>query len=251
MQQQIMQKSFNFFIPLKKDALTSDSLTGIASTTVRDRDDERMSEKALRQMVEQINGLKGINLFGNHEHNWENTLGALKSATLIDDNSKVQISIALDDPSTNPKIPMLLNKLKRGIVLGLSVGGNVTETKWEYDAELRKKIKILDAVDIFEVSVVGIPSNPISFLSIPGQISKCFQKGKSDSARQWIRAGKTKDEVVNRLMDAFDISESQAEQVYMDAAISEGVNKGLNNKICPLCYGSLIKKLCPTCLWHE
>jgi len=163
--------SFNFIIPLKKE--NSGMLTGIASTTGVDKDEERMSEDALKQMVKDIKTM-GVNLFGNHEHNWENTLGVIKNAELI--NNEVAIEITLDDDKTNPKIPMLLNKLKRGIMLGLSVGGNVDSFKWEYNRELGKKIKVLDSVKIYEVSVVGIPSNSSSYLSIPMAIAKGYKE---------------------------------------------------------------------------
>lgn len=159
---------FNIVIPLKK-GISSDRLTGIASTTSIDRDEERMSAKALKMMVSDIKTV-GVNLFGNHEHNWENTLGVIKEASLVGDS--VEVEITLDDPATNPKIPMLLNKLNKGIKLGLSVGGNVTNYVWEYDAGLKKKVKVLDEVKIYEVSVVGIPSNADSFISIPQAIAK-------------------------------------------------------------------------------
>lgn len=162
-----MDNSFSFIIPLKKDGLNA--LTGIASTTSVDRDSERMSANALKSMVSEIKS-KGVNLFGNHEHNWENTLGAVNDASLVGD--RVRVGIILDNPDTNPKIPMLINKLNAGIKLGLSVGGNVKDFKWEFDKLAGKKIKVLDDVQIYEISVVGIPSNAESFLTIPQAIMK-------------------------------------------------------------------------------
>jgi HK97 family phage prohead protease len=162
-----MDKSFSFIIPLRKDG--SNMLTGIASTTSVDRDSEKMSIDALKRMAADIK-TKGVNLFGNHEHNWENTLGVINDADIVD--NQVQIRISLDNPDTNDKIPMLLNKLAAGIKLGLSVGGNVQGYSWEYDRTVGKKIKVLDDVSIYEVSVVGIPSNAESFLTIPQAIAK-------------------------------------------------------------------------------
>ena len=163
-----MKNDFNIILPLNK-SITGDFLTGIASTTSVDRDDERMSDEALRMMVDDIKR-QGVNLFSDHEHQWENTLGVINQAELV--NNQVQVGITLDDVSTNPKVPMLLNKLHKGIKLGLSVGGNVVSYKWEYSKELNKKIKVLDKVKIYEVSIVGIPSNPESFLTLPAAIAK-------------------------------------------------------------------------------
>jgi HK97 family phage prohead protease len=166
---------FNFILPLNKNV--DDTLTGIASTTSLDRDDERMSEQALKDMVYEIKK-NGVNLHEDHQHGWQNTLGVIKDAELI--NNQVQVKINLDDPSTNPKIPALLNKMKRGIRLGLSVGGNVQGFKWEYDRTAGKKIKVLDKVKIYEVSVVGIPSNADSYLSIPEAIAKSAKQKHGD-----------------------------------------------------------------------
>jgi HK97 family phage prohead protease len=158
---------FKIIIPLTKS--NSGRLNGIASTTSVDKDEERMSETALNMMVNDIKQ-QGVNLFGNHSHEWENTLGVINNANLID--KQVHVDITLDDPNTNPKIPMLLNKLNKGIKLGLSVGGNVESYKWEYSKEAGKKVKVLDKIKIYEVSVVGIPSNSDSFITIPSAIAK-------------------------------------------------------------------------------
>lgn len=178
--------SFNIIFPLNKD-INSSRLTGIASTTSIDRDGERMSQEALKDMVVEIKK-NGVNLFENHEHGWQNTLGFIKDAKLS--GNEVLVDIELDDANTNPKIPMLLNKLKKGIKLGLSVGGNVTQEKWEYNKSQGRKVKILDKVKIYEVSVVGIPSNADSYISIPQAIAKsaklekscpiCFNKTKKE-----------------------------------------------------------------------
>lgn len=165
---------FDIIFPLEKSS--DHQLSGIASTNSIDRDEERMSHTALTMMVNDIKK-NGVNLFQNHSHNWEDTLGIIKDARL--ENNKVMVDISLDDPATNPRIPALMNKLARGIKLGLSVGGNVEDYKWEYDKSLGKKIKVLDKVKIYEVSVVGIPSNADSFLSIPMAIAKSAKESKS------------------------------------------------------------------------
>ena len=164
---------FQFYIPLQKGQGTEEMLEGVASTLAIDRDEERMSENAIEDMRRNIL-TQGVNLFGNHQHDWENTLGVIKNAERTPDH-QLRVKIQLDDPTTNPKIPMLLNKISRGIKMGLSVGGKVTKEKWEYDKEMGKKIKIIDGVKLFEVSVVGIPANSESMMSIPLAMSKSFK----------------------------------------------------------------------------
>ncbi len=157
---------FNFIIPLNKQI--GDQLSGIASTTSVDRDDEKMSDTALKMMVDDIK-TEGVNLFGDHAHNWENILGGIDRADLI--NKQVHIGINLN--KANPKYQQLVGTINtKGVKVGLSVGGNVLNYKYEYDKTVGKKIKVLDKVKIYEVSVVGIPSNADSFLTIPQAIAK-------------------------------------------------------------------------------
>lgn len=168
-----MNKSFKFYIPLQKNTISTDELVGIASTVSIDRDEERMSDNALQQMQQAIKTI-GVNLFGNHQHDWENTLGFISDSQVVD--RQLKIKVKLDNPDTNPKIPMLLNKLERGIKLGLSVGGNVTKDKYEYDKAAGKKVKVIDGVNLYEVSVVGIPSNADSYVSLPDAIFKSIKE---------------------------------------------------------------------------
>lgn len=188
-------QDFSFYIPLQKDYSTDDYLTGVASTVSIDRDGERMSKQALDEMQRDIMSL-GVNLFGNHEHNWENTLGVITDAKTTPDN-ELQIGIKLDDPTTNSKIPMLMNKLARGIHLGLSVGGKVMKEKYEIDRSTNKKVKVIDSVKLYEVSVVGIPSNSDSLINIPMAIHKSLKLTKNPVIKcpvcyNWLLKGQPK-----------------------------------------------------------
>ena len=207
---------FNVVIPLQKSGDLQ--LEGIASALSVDKDEEKMSEQALKMMVDDIKR-NGVNLFENHEHGWENTLGRIYDADLV--GQEVKVKINLDDPTTNPKIPMLLNKMKRDIKLGLSVGGNVTSFKWEFDKTLNKKIKVLDKVKIYEVSVVGIPSNSDSFLSLPHEIAKSMNE---------------------------NLSEKLKKQGYSKADVEKALCEWPS---CPVCFSELTEKKCSECLWEE
>jgi len=160
--------NFNVYIPLKKDSVPN-QLIGVASALSVDRDGEKMSDNALEDMRRGILE-RGVNLFGNHEHQWENTLGAIHDCEIVD--HKLIVKPTLDDPNTNTKIPMLLNKLAKGIMIGLSVGGNTTKEFYEYDKSVGKKVKVIDGVNLYEISVVGIPSNADSYLSLGQAIAK-------------------------------------------------------------------------------
>lgn len=159
--------AFNVVLPLSK-TLTGD-LIGIASTTSIDRDEERMSQNALKMMVDDIKR-EGVNLFVDHDHKVDSIVGCVKDAELV--GNQVKVSVTMDEASTNPRVSSILNKIAKGIRIGMSVGGNVTDYKWEYDHTAKKKVKVLDKVKIYEISLVGIPSNADSFVSIPQAIMK-------------------------------------------------------------------------------
>lgn len=145
---------FTKYIPLEKAG--EDSFLGIASSTSIDRDEEKMSPNALSEMCQTIN-VDHANLFGNHQYDWENILGGIDAAQKKDDS----IQIRMNPNKANPKYAQLIGTMATpGVKLGLSVGGNVKKSHWEHDNDLGKKIKIIDSVDLYEVSVVGIASNP-------------------------------------------------------------------------------------------
>lgn len=165
-----MSGDFKFFIPLQKNV--DGTLSGTASATTVDRDEERMSDESIYMMADDIKKT-GVNLFGNHQHDWENILGGIDDAGVQTTSKGKELSIHIHPNKSNPKYDQLIGTMNTpGVRVGLSVGGNVLATRWEYDKRLNKKIKILDRVKIYEVSVVGIASNADSFLSIPAAIAK-------------------------------------------------------------------------------
>lgn len=194
----LLRNRFSFFVPFTKQKVYPDIhknaaggytlvqdgqivsdfyLEGIASTTSVDRDTEKMSEKALWKMKTEILD-HPVNIFGNHDHNWENSLGVVKEADVRD--GKFWVKILLDDPTTNPKIASLVAKLKKGIGLGLSVGGKVLDTFTEFDKALNKKVTVIDDLELYEISVVGVPANKECMMGIAGQIAKSAKLHKQE-----------------------------------------------------------------------
>jgi HK97 family phage prohead protease len=170
-----MTDSFNFFVPFSKSpSFDANSgyyyLDGIASSTGVDRDTERMSEHALDSMVRSINAGQ-INLFMDHQHEWKNAIGLLESASKRDGRVHAKIRLERSDSPMSP-VKYLLDKLSSGINLGLSVGGSVVKQHDEYDKAIGRKVGVIDDVELYEVSVVGIPSNP----DCPVSMSKSFDE---------------------------------------------------------------------------
>jgi HK97 family phage prohead protease len=149
-------------ISLEKAADGYTYVSGYVSDGSLDRDGDKMAPSALKQMCEAING--GMALFGDHNHGYADTLGAFVPGSAKIDNKGLFAEARLESAETNPNVKSLLSKLEAGIPLGFSIGGDLdgsTRVK-EYDEKTgsTRSVRRIDGVKLYEVSVVGLPSNP-------------------------------------------------------------------------------------------
>lgn len=117
-------------------------LEGIASTTNRDLHDEIVALSAIESMAEQATNL---NIHGDHFYNLEDTIGAIKEATVEDKQLRIKFLI------TKKHTPYIIDLLETGVKLGLSIGGYVTS----YD----EKNRIINAINLHEISLTAMPAN--------------------------------------------------------------------------------------------
>jgi hypothetical protein len=123
-----------------------------------------MSPDALKGMEFAVN--QGMNLFADHKHDLFNTagggtLGAITKAEIRGD--RLWIQCRLEDPEVNPLIKQLLHKMEIGEKVGLSIGGDMTAHHFEPAMELGKQVRVIDGVNLYEISAVGLPSNAGSY----------------------------------------------------------------------------------------
>ena len=117
-------------------------LEGIASTTSRDLHDEIVSLKAIESMANQA---QTLNIHGDHFYHLEDTIGAIKEATVEDNQLRIKFLI------TKKHTPDIQDLLETGVNLGLSIGGYVTS----YD----EKNRIINAIELHEISLTAMPAN--------------------------------------------------------------------------------------------
>jgi len=134
-------------------------LEGIASDGDVDLDGDRMTPKALTTMAQALNG--GINVFVDHEHTVGKLIGTTVKGEVL--GNKVKTVVKLEDPETNPTVASILSKLDTGARLGFSIGGDLTESHIGWDGS--ESIRDIDGVNLLELSVVGLPANPRSFVT--------------------------------------------------------------------------------------
>ena len=220
---------FKIYLPIAKGAFPSGSvekliettpggetrtrykIKGIASTTTTDRDNEIVSQGCLKGMATQINSKK-LPIFSNHNHEWENMLGYTNNATA--NEKELEIEILTDYVETNPKVMQLIGKTQGGLPIGLSIGGKVTKRKTPKNGS---DPEVLETVDLYETSIVGIGANPDAFLSLPDQIAKSLTKAVylHDKIRHILKEERDKGEsnlsekTINKIINEVEKSSGQ------------------------------------------
>ena len=161
--------SFKMYMPIEKayDETTGKLVYfgGIASNTDIDRDNERISPNLLQKMAEDLK--KNSTVFFNHKHD-ELPIGKVVDAYVEGNNLKVKIM-----PSKAKAVEDIITQISEGVLRSFSIGGKVKKAESVYDPNTRKTVKEIKDLDLYEVSVVGVPANPGA--TIGEFISKAFK----------------------------------------------------------------------------
>ena len=129
-------------------------------------------------------GLKGIKLL--YQHKTDMPIGVFDSIKEDDHGLYVKGRLALKTTAGRDAYELL----KMGALDGLSIGFRATPKGYSYDK--RKKTRIIEEVDLMEVSLVTFPMNP--------QAKIQSVKGQEITIREWE----------NGMRDAFSLSRSEA-----------------------------------------
>lgn len=175
------QMKFKFFTNTIKAVEENGSryIVGVASSTSIDRDNDRMSEAALQTMKSTAEA--NLTLYTNHEYKIPDDLfGSCVEATIkaqrdetpivVKNNNNeeeiftfspqsLEIKIKVVSDSVNQKAGQIYQALKEGVNIGLSIGGAVKKLVTVKDAINGTVHNLIDSIDLYEISVVGIPSN--------------------------------------------------------------------------------------------
>jgi uncharacterized protein len=88
-------------------------------------------------------------------HNWDNVLGRTKSGTLKLEEDERGLKFEIELPKTTLARD-LAESMERGDINQCSFGFWVTEETWDYSVE--PYVRTVNAVELFEISVVSIPA---------------------------------------------------------------------------------------------
>jgi len=145
------------------------SLNGVASSSVKDLHGDTILESAIRDMEQQAR--QGLTIFLNHEYKVpEDVAGSSTDARVVQrgidsKGSPVwDLDLDIDINDTNPRAVDAWRAIKKkGTKLGLSIGANIPDGGWERDDDGHY---VISHVNLLETSIVGIPANPRSWISM-------------------------------------------------------------------------------------
>jgi len=158
-----MTGQFEAFVPVTrvwKDNGGEMFFEGIASSMSVDKQNERMTERAIRKM----SSFTGIDLLPSHNAGPLEELGVVTETWV--DNDKLRVAGRLDPD--NPQAMRFFRKVQSGKPYQLSVGGRVKSAFWRFEPALNKHIKHIDDVELDHVAVCrpGRAANPDTYLTV-------------------------------------------------------------------------------------
>lgn len=130
-------------------------ISGVASSTLVDHDQERMSLGALQQMANKINA-EGVPLRIEHQKDDQAVVGEVISAE-VDPRNRLLIKAKVS--KGNAAGLMLHNALMGGLKMGFSVGGRVKRAYRELSEGSGQLVKTFYDILLDEVSVTPRPAN--------------------------------------------------------------------------------------------
>ena len=131
---------------------------GFASTTDQDRFDDVISEAALRRSAKQLQYAKTV--FLNHRYH-ENPIGIVVDSRFKTDKTTDTKGIFVK-AGISKTAPDVWTLIQEGAYNAFSIGGRMKKTIFDEDREVR----VVKDMDLYEVSVVGMPANPKAFFNV-------------------------------------------------------------------------------------
>ena len=194
---------------------------GIASSCNLDRDGERLTKSALAKGASDL--LKNSTIFFNHKQDWFG-LGKIIDAEVLGNYLKIYWT-----PSKAKAVQDIILQIEEGVLKCMSVGGRIVDYKKEYDEKLKKDIRVITDLEIFETSVVGIGANPDATIS--QSMSKAFKVGDNVSNEKVEEKPAEVQETPAEEKKEAPAEETKKEEVLKEEAPVENAEKEVTVKI--------------------
>ena len=143
---------------------------GFATTDDVDREYEVITKEAIEMAAQDL--INSPTVFYEHRHS-DYPVGKVVDATIINGKMLIEVEIS----KTAERVWTLLQE---GILRAFSIGGRFLETKEIMDKELGRELTHITKMELFEVSIVGLPANPAALIT---SVSKAITKSLEIKAR--------------------------------------------------------------------
>lgn len=161
-----MKRDFSLFTGLLKTARVPGDdgddlvLTGIASSTIKDRHGDTMTESALQSMLRSADGMT---IYLNHEYKVpEDVAGTVRKSWIDRSGDLHDLHFEISINQENPRAVQAFNAIDKGTKLGLSIGAMIPEGGAR--REKKSGAYVINEVELLETSIVSIPANPRSWV---------------------------------------------------------------------------------------
>ena len=141
-------------------------IRGYAATNDLDRQGDVITFSAMKAAAEDLKS--NTTVFYEHKHD-QPPIGKVLDAGVDDNGLWVEVMVS----KTRPDIWQLIQE---GILSKFSIGGKVATSKKEIDKVTGKEFNLITGMDLFEVSIVGLPANPQATFSAEKSILQSIHK---------------------------------------------------------------------------
>lgn len=201
-------------------------ITGVVSTTSKDLYGDIVTREALESLSKQ---LVGLNVFLDHEYNYDKVIGVVKSSELSDDNLYATVAVTKDYQED------IKAKLEFGVNLGFSIGGFADRDK--------NNTNLISNFNLIELSLTPLPANWDSYGSVTSKngvmvgnciTQLCYKMLKSENMTENIPQDNEENLTFDKVKDLIDeaITEKE-EQITADimSNIQSQIDDAVNAKL--------------------
>lgn len=203
-------------------------ITGVVSTTSEDLYGDIVTPEALESLSKQ---LVGLNVFLDHNYDYDKVIGIVKSSELYDDKLYATVAVTKDYQED------IKSKLEFGVNVGFSIGGFAKRSK--------NNPKLIDDFKLLEISLTLLPANFDSYGSVTSKngvlvgncITKlCYKMLNLESEKMTEQEQLTTEEATNLFNELMANKEEEIESRIMEKVnnnikqlVEEEVNTQLEN----------------------
>lgn len=200
-------------------------ITGVVSTTSEDLYGDIVTREALESLSKQ---LVGLNVFLDHEYNYDKVIGVVKSSELSDDKLYATVAVTKDYQED------IKSKIEFGVNLGFSIGGFADRDK--------NNTNLISDFNLIELSLTPLPANWDSYGTVTSKgvmvgnciTQLCYKMLKSENMTEQEQL--TTEEATNLFNELMANKEEEIESRIMEKVnnnikqiVEEEVNAQLEN----------------------